>query len=253
MTTLSPILVDVHRTSKAVLLAAMLSLTGTCAPAPTAAAYPTDSSTCPGTEAEICYSSAQMAAFAETGGRMIADYLAPIVASPEALPALRFIPSAGTASSNCVDVNGNSDQHDRSFDYCRTDNTVFIGQDSLWDAYHQFGAAGPLSGMAHEYGHFLQSVAGVPLPITATDTIRNENQADCFSGAFIGYLRHRDGIAHPGDIDSVEHYLTATASGEAPGRDHGTAPERIQSFDLGYTGALPACNEFYPATPLLKQ
>ncbi len=244
----------VRTPTMAVFVGAALTLAGGYAAAPIAAPtpdHPTDSSSCVG--AAFCYGSEQMATFAETGGRMVADYLTQTGASSGALPALRFIPSGGTVPSECVDVNGNSDQHDRSFDYCRTDTSVYIGQDILWDSYRQYQAAGPLSGLAHEYGHFLQSVVGVPMPTTAADTIRSENQADCFSGAFIGHLRDRGEIASPGDVEHVEHYLTATASVEAPGRDHGTARERVESFDLGYRGGLRACNGFFPATPLLKQ
>ena len=122
---------------------------------------------------------------------------------------------------------------------------MHIGQSILWDSYRQYGAAGPISGLAHEYGHFLQSVMGVPNPRSANDTIRHENQADCFSGAFIAVLHES-----PNDVNIVEQYLTATASVDAPRRDHGTARERIDSFRLGYSGGLPACNQFFPATPL---
>jgi hypothetical protein len=188
--------------------------------------------------------------FAESGERMVTDYLTQIGLAGDSLPSLSFIPSAGTTASQCVDVNGYDTQNDRSWNYCPTDNTVYIGQNSLWDAYRQYGATAPISGIAHEYGHFLQSVMGVPNPGSAAETIRHENQADCFSGAFIGYLHDRGGVESPRDVDGVEQYLTATASVEAPGRDHGTAPERIESFQSGFTGGLSACNRFFPAMPL---
>ncbi len=187
---------------------------------------------------------------AEAGERRVTDYLTQIGIAPGSLPALAFIGSGGGIDSACVDVNGNDDQHDGSWNYCPTDNTVYIGQNALWDSYRQYRAAGPVSGLAHEYGHFLQSVAQVPQPTIPADSIRSENQADCVSGAFIGYLRDRGEIIHPQDIDSIEQYLTATASVEAPGRDHGTAPERVESFHLGYDGTLAACDRFSPATPL---
>ncbi len=214
--------------------------------------YPKDTPDCVDAELDPCYRSDQMAVFAEAGERMVSDYLTQVGIAVESLPVLSFIPSGGSAGSRCVDVNGDPIQNDRSFDYCPTDNTVYVGQNTLWDSYRQYRSLGPLSGLAHEYGHFFQSVMQVPLPINATDTIRNENQADCFSGAFVGYLRDRRAINTPADITSVQQYLTATASVEAPGRDHGTARERVESFELGYTAGLPACNPFYPATPLIR-
>lgn len=217
--------------------------------APIAAAAPhylDDNPRCVGAELESCYGVEQMPAFAGDGERTVVDYLNRMGVAEESLPTLVVIPSGGSVGSPCVDVNGDGVQRDRSFDYCPTDNTVYIGQNTLWDAYRQFHAAGALSGLAHEYGHFLQSIKQVPLPQTASDTIRNENQADCFSGAFIGQLPE----TAAGDITSIEQYLSATASQEAPGRDHGTARERVESFELGYAGALQACSAFYPATPL---
>ena len=196
------------------------------------------------------YRSDQMDDLAESGARMVTDYLIGIGVSAASLPEMIFIPSGAGVDSQCIDVTGDNNQDDRAWNYCPTDNHVYIGQNTLWDSYRQYGSTGPLSGLAHEYGHYLQSVMGVPKPNTASDTIGNENQADCISGAFLGYLRDRAEGSPAQDLGSVEQYLTATASVEAPGRDHGTAAERIESFELGYAGALPACSRFYPATPL---
>jgi predicted metalloprotease len=193
-----------------------------------------------------------MPEFVENGARMVTEYLMAIGISPESLPALKFVASGQTAQSQCVDVNGNEIQNDRSNDYCPTDNAVYIGQSTLWDSYRHYGQAAPISGLAHEYGHFLQSVMRVPSPGSATETIRHEDQADCFSGAFMGFLRDRGSIRSQEDVDAVERYLTATASDDAPGRDHGTAAERIDSFTLGYAGGLPTCSRFFPSTPLTR-
>lgn len=225
----------------------------TAAPAARAAPEPpADTASCPSADLAGCYRWEQMQEFAETGARMVTDYLKAIGISPESLPALTFVASGRTAHSQCVDVNGNEVQNDRSNDYCPTDNAVFIGQNTLGESYRQYGQAAPISGLAHEYGHFLQSVMQVPSPGSATETIRHEDQADCFSGAFMGFLRDRGSIEYPEDVDAVERYLAATASDDAPGRDHGTARERIESFSLGYTGGLPMCSRFFPATPLTR-
>lgn len=213
---------------------------------------PADTASCSDGSPATCYRWDQMAEFAGIGERMVSDYLEQIGISGDSLPTLRFVAAGRTAASRCVDVNGNETQNDRSNNYCPTDNAVYVGQNTLWDSYRQYGPAGPISGLAHEYGHFLQSVMQVPNPGDASETIQHEDQADCFSGAFMGFLRDRGGIEYPEDVDAVERYLAATASEDAPGRDHGTAGERIDSFRLGYTGGLPTCSRFFPATPLTR-
>jgi len=241
-------MVDVARAAAAILAGCGFAV----APIAAAAPEPTDITSCSGPDLDTCYRGEQMPEFAAAGERMVADYLTQLGVTADSLPTLTFVPFGRTAVSKCVDINGHQTQNDRAGDYCPTDNAVYIGQNVLWDSYRQFGAAGPISGLAHEYGHFLQSAVGVPNPRSANETIRHENQADCFSGAFIAFRHGRGNTGSPGDVDSVEQYLTATASVEAPGRDHGTARERIDAFTLGHNGGLPACNQFFPATPLIR-
>ena len=239
---------SIHPVLRAALAATALAVVCAFARAPIATAeptFPTDAASCSGTDLEACYRWDQMSELAATGEEMVTGYLTQLGISRDSQPRLIFIPSGLTEVSQCIDVEGDTTQNDRSYDFCPTDNAVYIGQNNLWDSYRRYGSVGPISGIAHEFGHFLQSVMLVPNPGSADETIRHENQADCFSGAFIGFLR-----ASPKDLDAVERYLTATASFEAPGRDHGTAGERIDSFRQGYNGGLPACSRFYPATPL---
>ncbi len=191
-----------------------------------------------------------MRQLAVTGERLVTEYLTGIGIAGDSLPRLRYIAAGGSATSQCVDVNGQDAQHDRSYNYCVTDNTVYLGQETLRDFSQRYGPWGPISGIAHEYGHFLQAVRHVPSPVGAAETIRNENQADCFSGAFVKSVEDRDTAQPAITVDSIERYLRATASVDAPGRDHGTAPERIDSFALGHRGGLAACSQFFPATPL---
>jgi predicted metalloprotease len=205
---------------------------------------------CAGGELDDCYHEDQMSEFVATGQQMVTGYLIHIGVPSESLPALTYIPAGTTTVSQCVNVNGIATQNDRAFDYCPADHDVYIGQGIVWDSYQRYGAAGPISGLAHEYGHFLQAFNDVPDPHTAAETIGHENQADCVSGAFVGYLDARGDVEYPKDFDHLGQFLTATASAEGPGRDHGTATERIHSFEQGYTGGLSACNHFYPATPL---
>lgn len=185
--------------------------------------------------------------FVQRAEQMLTDYLTQLSAPR---PHLVYIPSTTSVPSPCPDSHGNATQHDRSFDYCPADDTVYIGQEVLWDTYRRYGQAALLSGLAHEYGHAIQADAHVPTPATTDETIRHEDQADCLSGDVIDHLGERGLLTLPDDLAGIRRYLTATASADAPGRDHGTAEERIGAFTLGYDGGLAACSRFYPATPL---
>lgn len=214
--------------------------------------YPDDTSSCVGADLHSCQLGEQLHEVVGAGERLVTEYITQFGIADDSLPRLVYVRSGTSASSRCVDVYGQATQRDRSYNYCLTDNTVYIGQQTLRDFYQRYGPWGPISGIAHEYGHFLQAARQVPTPGNARETIRSENQADCVSGAFVGFQAARGTIENPGDVDRVKQYLAATASVEAPGRDHGTAGERIDSFELGYRGALEACSQFFPATPLTR-
>ena len=234
-------------------LAVAVALAVTVAAAPVGVADPGSSAACIGVALGGCERSDDMGELVRNVERAVAQYLTGVGISSSSLPALVYIPAGGDAPGDCVDVFGDDVQHDRSFDYCLTDNAVYVGQSGLWDAVRQYGAAGPISGMAHEYGHFLQAFMQVPIPADTEAVIRHENQADCVSGDFMRYLDERGDLdVSGGALDSVNRYLVNTASADSPGRDHGTAAERTTSFRLGYDGALRACDEFYPGTPLTR-
>lgn len=225
------------------LAAATLSLALAVAPAPTAAADPkAPTSSCAGGELDNCYSEGQMGQFLEVGHQMVTDYLNQIGAPSR--PTLIYVAEGHSANSGC------GGQDDQAYDFCPADNTVYIGQAGLWGYYRQYGAAGPIAGLAHEHGHFMQAITGVPDPQTDAEKIRLEDQADCVAGAFVGYLQTLGEVEYPQDFRNLGDFLRAIGSREGPGRDHGTPTERVQSFEKGLFGHLRACNDFYPRTPI---
>jgi predicted metalloprotease len=197
---------------------------------------------CAGWQLDNCYGESQMDQFLEVGHQMLTDYLAHIAVSSG--PTLIYVPEGRSVNSQC------GWQFDHSSDYCPASNTVFRGQGLLWDNYHQYGAAGPIAGLGHEYGHFLQRISDVPYPQTNAETIQHEDQADCVAGAFVKYLEGLGHVEYPQDFRNLGRFLRAIGSAEGPGRDHGTADERVHAFKLGLFGDLTACNRFYPRTPL---
>jgi hypothetical protein len=211
---------------------------------PTAAADPkAPNSSCAGGELDNCYSESQMDQFLQVGHQMVTDFLAHIGVSGG--PALIYVSEGRSLNSQC------GDQFDRSSDYCPASNTVFIGQGLLWDNYHRHGAAGPIAGLGHEYGHFLQKISGVPYPQTDAESIQHEDQADCVAGAFVKYLEGLGDVEYPQDFRNLGQFLSSIGSAEGPGRNHGTADERVNSFEVGLRGDLRGCNSFYSHTPLV--
>jgi hypothetical protein len=222
---------------------AVACLTFTVGGATPAAADPRSPDvTCPGGELDNCYNEFQMDQFVDVGERMVNGFLGQHGVGGR--PALIFVRLFGGVGGEC------GIQGDDAYDYCPADNAVYIGQSALWDFYNQYGAAGPIAGMAHEYGHFIQNVRGVPVPQTPTEMIRHEDQADCVAGAFVKYLQGLGDVEYPQDFRNLGDFLRAIGSKEGPGRDHGTSGERVHAFQTGFVGDLAACNRYYPRTPL---
>lgn len=152
----------------------------------------------------------------------------------------------------CIDPTGQLEEYtDQSYAYCPADETVYLGQRALWHFYDGAGDAGPIVGIAHEWGHHVQSATGVPAPRTPDEWIVFENQADCIAGAWTGYADDQDRLTYPDDLDDIGALMRLIGSVEGPERDHGTTPERTKSFIQGFRGGLSACNEFHPATPII--
>ena len=235
--------------ARGLLAAATLSLALTFAAAPTAAAEPKAPDTsCAGAELDNCYSESQMGEFLKVGDRMVNDYLTHI--GVRSRPKLVYIPEGHSLSGACKDDDGNSSEDSDSYAYCPADNTVYIGQHALWGFYRQYGAAGPIAGLAHEHGHYLQALVHVPPAHTHAGKIPIEDQADCVAGDFVGYLKTLGDVEYPKDYRNLGDFLRSIGSHEGPGRDHGTPAERVHTFEKGLFGGLAACNAFTPDTPL---
>ena len=79
----------------------------------------------------------------------------------------------------CVSTyNGRSATDVGGTSYCSTSNTIYIVQNQIAPLYKYFGPAAVAYIIAHEYGHYVQSVFGIPYV-----RIVSELQADCLSGA----------------------------------------------------------------------
>lgn len=164
-----------------------------------------------------------------------------------------FVPRNADGASACVDSDGGRALYtSESYEYCPADEVIYVGQDMLWEFYSRTGDAGPAVGLAHEFGHHVQTQVGVPDPRTADESIRHENQADCIAGAWTKYMNEVGSLERDDDLADIDALFPLIGSAEGPDRDHGTARERLEAFSDGFEGGLTACNAFYPGTPLIS-
>ena len=214
-------------------------VTPTAVPSPTPAA----SSICGGGSLEGCFSYSQMDDYLNAITPMVAQFFETSYPSVP-LPRVAFIPSGRAAREACGI--GDSD----AYEYCSADGTIYIGQDLLWAFYKQAGDAAPAIGLAHEWGHHLQSELGVPSARTAAQSVTYENQADCISGAWARYAGEQGWLEPKDDLQDVQTLLQDIGSREGPGRDHGTSAEREQAFNSAYDGGIAACDAYFPNNPI---
>lgn len=164
-----------------------------------------------------------------------------------------YVPHGARGAEGCQDRDGNRAAYSsESYEYCGADQTVYVGQDLLWALYNKAGDAGPAVGLAHEWGHHIQGLVGVPAPETAEASIDLENQADCIAGAWVLWTKKMGYLELPDDIQDIQELFPLIASAESADRDHGTLKEREGSFNLGYGKGIKACERFFPGTPLTR-
>jgi hypothetical protein len=171
------------------------------------------------------------------------------------LPAhVYFIPDGAQLEEACSDPDtGSHLADDTSYAYCPADDNVYIGQHVAYQLYSLAGDVAPAIGIAHEFGHDAQQQAGVPGPQTDAQTLVHENQADCVSGAWLGYANNQH-LLEQGDVPAIERYLELIASSENdPNRTHGDFAERGQALQLGGEKGIFACNRFYPRAPIIDR
>lgn len=165
-------------------------------------------------------------------------------------PYVMYVGSRESGAQDCLDADGNPGRYSGvSYEYCPGDETIYVGQDTLWEFYSETGDAGPAMGLAHEYGHHIQYQLNVPVPTTPRQSVRFENQADCLAGVWAAWMEDRGALETEetspngrSDLEDIELMfpIIAAAEGDA-NRDHGTLEEREQAFFYGFRGGARAC------------
>ena len=162
-----------------------------------------------------------------------------------------FLSTGVKMHEGCGDpASGSNLADDNSYEFCPADNNVYIGQSLAFALYSQAGDVAPATGLAHELGHHIQSLAGVQVPQSDAQTLVHENQADCVSGAWLGFANDHHWLAQS-DVPVLQAYLNLIASSENdPNRTHGDFNERGAALKLGGEQGIKSCNGFYPGTPI---
>ena len=159
------------------------------------------------------------------------------------------IPQCGTPRQTYDDVAMNAF-------YCSVGKFVAYDDEELLPYLaKQFGDFTIAMALAHEWGHAIQDQAGITGP-----TIRLEQQADCFAGAWVRHLA--DGGSetlslNAGNLDTgLAGFLTLR---DQPGSDaaasdaHGSAFDRVGAFQEGYDGGAQRCADFATDPPPLTE
>lgn len=106
----------------------------------------------------------------------------------------------------------------------------------------EFGPMAPVTVIAHEYGHYIQMIGGFD---KSASPIVSEQQADCLSGTFIRWLAEGHGTyleINTGDgLNSAVAALISARDGRRGQSDHGTAFERADAFETGFSSGAAGC------------
>ncbi|MEV6771364.1 neutral zinc metallopeptidase [Nocardia sp. NPDC051030] len=130
--------------------------------------------------------------------------------------------------------------------YCSLDRSVGWDRTVLLPAVQEsFGKMAVVSVLAHEYGHAIQDMAGIVT--RKTPTIVKEQQADCFSGAFIRHVAEGNSKHFTiNTSDGLNQVLAATVAirddnPDDPDSVHGSAFERVTAMQIGFTDGPKGC------------
>ena len=195
------------------------------------------------TSLEGRFSYSQMGSFLDAVNPMIEEFFEAAYPDLKAPRNVVYVAANQRGSSACGTHDGDS------YEYCPANDSIYVGQDLVWE-FFRIGDAAPAIGLAHEWGHHVQSLKRLPSPRTAAESVTYENQADCMAGAWAQYADKKGWLEAEDDLADVSDLLRSIGSRESRARDHGTVAERAAAFNKGFGGGLKDCNSYLPAAPI---
>ncbi len=151
-------------------------------------------------------------------------------------------PADFVAYDKPIDTGCGESEPDNAF-YCGKDHAIYYDVRFLGREFASHGEYAPVFIIAHEWGHLVQA----NLDLLAGDSLYSidvELQADCFAGVYMQDAQLRKLVVEK-DLDSaVVALFHAGDEVGTPWNDpaaHGTAGERIDAFNAGFTEGIDAC------------
>ncbi|MCZ2111941.1 MAG: neutral zinc metallopeptidase [Dehalococcoidia bacterium] len=128
--------------------------------------------------------------------------------------------------------------------YCGRDHSIYYDAVFLGREFASHGQYAPVFIIAHEWGHLVQANLGGILQNDEVYSIEIELQADCFAGVYMRDAQDRH-MVDERDLDSavIALFLAGDELGTAwnDPRAHGTAGERIDAFNAGFSEGIDVC------------
>lgn len=207
---------------------------------------------CPGGSHEGCHQYDEMPTYLTHILALISPMFDELYGATNRPANFYYVAANSSGPTACTTPEGTPALYDSaSYMYCGADQAIYTGQDMMWQLYAGIGDAAPAVAYAHEWGHHIQNIMGVPPSQDLTQSIQRENQADCISGAWLYYAELAGSLEYPDDLGDLQGLLQAIASAESDVyRGHGTLEERANSVDYGYNYGLRGCNQYFPDTPV---
>jgi predicted metalloprotease len=164
-------------------------------------------------------------------------------------PGVRNVPGCGSRSTSYHEVK------DNAF-YCQDGDFIAFDDDGLFPRLeHDFGRYTLATVLGHEWGHAIQARRGYSFP-----GVIAELQADCFGGAWMGHIRRGEATG----LNLTDGDLRMAITGilefrDAPGTSaddqgaHGSAFDRLGSFQDGLEGGAEACEQYASDPPAVLE
>ena len=157
------------------------------------------------------------------------------------LPPNRVLAYLGGEDTGCGTTDLSSDDWSRNARYCGADHSIYLDHAWMDEEMSTGGDFAPVTILAHEWGHLVQVLEG----LRQDYTIQHELQADCLSGAYARSAESR-GMLEPGDLQEGLDAAFRSGNYDVAWNDpysHGTPPQRLAAFFLGYQGSVEACGD----------
>jgi predicted metalloprotease len=158
-------------------------------------------------------------------------YWKPIMGSKFNQPGLHFLHPNEPIQTAC-----GSKTEQASALYCPLDRTIYVSMSFVEQQNKSYGQYATQLILAHEYGHHIQALQGLP-----DRGMYTELQADCLGGAAMVSMGYAEKLDGPSLAASMMGASAAAGDPSVYDRDHGTSYERTQAVIDGWSG-LAHCN-----------